>query len=83
MIRHDAIREVKLSVKIDLYKSTYMSLLSLMQLIVTPTPGVLAVVNLVKRVTQHLSNLCACGVQNVQRSFDRVKLGVIIVDVGQ
>ena len=49
-----------------------MSLLSLMQLIVAPTPGVLSVVNLVKRVTQHFGNLCACGVQNVQLSFDRL-----------
>jgi len=50
IIRRDTVRKVKLSVQIDLDESADMSLLCLVQLIVTPPPGVLPVVNLVKRV---------------------------------
>ena len=60
-----------------------MSLLSLMQLAVTPTASVLSVVNLVKRVTQHFGNLSTRGVQYAQLSFDGLQLSVIVVGVRQ
>ena len=56
--------------KIDLHESAYMSLLSLVQLIITPTSSVLSVIYLVERVTQHLSDLRARGIQCMQLSFD-------------
>jgi len=43
----------------------------------------LTVVDLVKCVTQHPSNLCARRIQHVQLSFDGFQLGIITVNVRQ
>jgi len=54
-------------------------LLRLVQLVVVPAAGVLAVVELVKGVAEHSRNLVACRIEDVKLSLDRIKLRVDVI----
>src|SRR5208337_3654035 len=78
VIGRAAVTKPKMPMQINLYKSAHMGLFSLPQLAVVPPPRVLAVVDLIERIAQHLSHLCSGWIKPVQLSLNGVELGIVI-----